>query len=185
METTLRVLTVCTHNRTRSVLAWGLIGQYLHEAGVDFRIASAGFVAAGEPATERTVRLLRRRGMELSGHRSRLVDARLVELADLIVCAEHRHVLDIAGSHPGSFGRTFTLPELVRLGEAAGPARGDVSAWLERISERRIAQMDYLDADPQVIGELFDPTGEAPAVWDRVFEEIDDLAARVARLLAS
>lgn len=148
-------------------------------------MASAGFVAAGEPPTDLTVRMLARCGRKVGDHRSQLVDAQLVDVADLIVCAERDHVVNIAGRYAGSFTRTFTMPELARLGEVAGRVEGDLPGWLERIGEHRPAGMDYLDADPEAIGEILDPTGSAPSLWADVFGQIDQYAVRIARVMAA
>ena len=180
----MRVLTVCTHNRTRSVLMSATLGQRLTAAGCQPSMASGGFATAGRSPTAPTIGLLSSRGVDVSDHLSSHVDEQSVELAELIVCAERNHVVDIAGRYPGSFERTFTMPEIARLGEAAGPVNGDLNGWLARIAGSRLAGMDYLDADPDTIGEIRDPTGLAPSVWADVFGQIDQLAARIARLVA-
>ncbi len=181
----MRVLTVCTHNRTRSVLMNDRLGRRLIEAGCQPAMASAGFASAGQPPTDMTVRLLAGCGHTLVDHRSRLVDDTLVELADVIVCAERDHVITIAGRYPGSFARTFTMPELARLGELVGPASGDLPGWLGRIGAHRRTGMDYLDADAKAIGEIVDPTGSAPSLWADVFVQIDKYAIRIARAMAT
>ena len=181
----MRVLTVCTHNRTRSVLMAATLEYRLIDAGCQPSIVSGGFGAVGQPPTARTVELLASRSIDVSNHLSSAVDEHAVELAQLIVCAERTHVVNIAGRYPNSFARTFTMPELAQLGELVGPVNGDLNGWLERITAHRLAGMDYLDADPDVIGEIRDPTGTAPSVWVDVFGHIDQLAARIARVTAA
>jgi protein-tyrosine-phosphatase len=181
----LRVLSVCTFNRTRSVLTRALLDEHLRRTGSPAEVLSAGTLGAGDPPTERTVRLLAARGIDVSAHRSRPLDEHLVAGADVVVTAERDHVVWIAGRWPGAFRRTFTLPELVARAEAL-PANGDASgaselfdvdAWLGALAVGRPAALDYLDAD---VGELADPTGQAPGVWGAAFEQIDDLTRRLA-----
>jgi protein-tyrosine phosphatase len=180
---TLHVVTMCTHNRTRSVLMGALLGPHLSAAGVEASIVTAGIVADDFPATSTTVRLLRDRGIDVSGHRSTVIDETIVSAADLVVTAEKQHVVFVGGRWAGSFERAFTLPELVQRGEAVGGRRGaSMAMWLAAVNERRPAGYDYLD-DPMV-PEIADPTGQSPVVWAAAFAEIDQLCGRLARLLA-
>lgn len=180
--TTLQVLTVCTHNRTRSVLMKAILGEQLSLRGVAARLNSAGTFDHNQPPTEPTVRLLAKRGINVAPHRSSFVDDSAVADADLIVTAEREHVVFISGRWDGSFSRTFTLPELVIRGEAVG-TRGDasISDWLELVNHDRPRGMDYLNDDS--VAEIVDPTGQAPAVWRDTIDEIDLLSRRLALLL--
>jgi protein-tyrosine phosphatase len=177
----LRVLAVCTYNRTRSVLVGALLDEHLRRAGVPAEVTSAGTLGDGYPPTERTVRLLGERGIDVRHHRSRPLDERLVAGADLVVTAEREHVVWIAGRWPGVFNRTFTLPELVTRAEALQHDAGELSAWLGALAIGRPTAIDYLDAD---VGELDDPTGQAPGVWGVTFERVDELTRRLAGAVA-
>lgn len=182
---TLRVLTVCTHNQTRSVLMAGLLGQHADAAHLDASVLSAGIRGGGMPATDRARRLLAARGIDASNHRSKRLDEPHVRHADLIVCAEHDHVVAIAGDHPSAFVKTFTLPELVRLAEVVGPRVGaPLDEWLARIAAERIDPMGYLQLRSLAVGELADPTGMSPATWTSAFDEIDELTGRLVAALA-
>ncbi|MEX2625963.1 MAG: hypothetical protein WD225_03710 [Ilumatobacteraceae bacterium] len=185
MAGTLRVLTVCTHNQTRSVLMAGLLAQHADAAHLDASVLSAGFRGGGMSATDRARRLLAARGIDVGDHRSQRLDEPHVHHADLIVCAEHDHVVAIAGDHPSAFVKTFTLPELVRLAEAVGPRAGaSLDEWLARIAVERTDPMGYLQLRSSAVGELADPTGSAPATWTTAFDEIDDLTGRLVAALA-
>lgn len=161
-----------------------MLHQRLVAAGVDARVLSAGLRASGEPPTDKAERLLAGHGVNVSRYRSTSISRGHVKHAGLIVCAEVRHVVSIAGEYPGSFGRCFTLPEVVRLGERVGPRGGEaIGGWLDRIGRLRVSPMDYLDAKSSDAGEIADPTGKSPSTWDATFAEIDDLTRRLARLL--
>ncbi len=182
MTETLRVLCVCTHNRTRSVMAGGLLERHLTRLRVDARVMTAGTMPGGQPPIDRAVRLLAGRGIVAGQHRSQTLTEDLVADSDLIVTAERDHVVTIAGRWPVAFTSTFTLPEMVALSERAG-ARGGapIGVWLNELANRRPGSLAYLDAAD--IGELADPTGKAPAAWDKAFAEIDDLTRRLATML--
>jgi protein-tyrosine-phosphatase len=185
MSGEVRVLCVCTHNRTRSVMMAALLAQHLAAEGVPAAVTSAGVAGADEPPTEPTVRLLAARGADVHGHRSRRIATALAGDVDLIVTAEPDHVIGVAGAAPDAFGRTFTLPELVALGERVGGRAGrPLTEWLTELAAQRPDQLAFLDAaDAGTVGAISDPTGLSPRAWDTALATIDDLTARLARLL--
>jgi protein-tyrosine-phosphatase len=181
----LRVLCVCTHNRTRSVMMAALLSEHLAAEGVLATVGSAGLAGADEPPTDPTVRMLAVRGIDVRAHRSRRVATALAGDVDLIVTAEPDHVIGVAGAAPDAFGRTFTLPELVELGERVGGRAGrPLAEWLAELGSERPDQLAFLDAaDDGAVGAIADPTGRAPRAWDTALATIDDLTRRLARLL--
>ena len=181
MSEPLRVLCVCTHNRTRSVMAGGLLQRHLTRLQIPAAVSTAGTQPGGQPAMERAVRLLAVRDIDAGEHRSQPLTDELVHGADLIVTAERAHVISIAGRWPGAFRTTFTLPEIVALDAGAGRKGDSVADWLARVSIGRPGGLDYFDA--RDIGEIEDPTGKQPNVWDRVFAEIDALTNDLAAAL--
>jgi protein-tyrosine-phosphatase len=71
----LKILTVCTHNRTRSVMSIAML-----QAGFDQRLGSGraverslGFGPKDVPAISVAVDAMQRRGLDVPGHRSRWV----------------------------------------------------------------------------------------------------------------
>lgn len=180
----IEILCVCTENRTRSVLAAAFLERHAQRLRVDARIHTAGIGVSGAAATETAVRLLRRRGIDVAGHRSRPVDESMIDAADLIVTAEQAHVVWIAGRWPDAFARTFTLPELVGRADVVEPrGAAPFADWLSRVSAGRADAAAYLDS-PE-IGELADPTGESPPWWELSADEIDGLTGRLAVALDS
>ena len=180
-----RILAVCSHNRTRSVMIGGLLVLHLCEARVDGAVKAVravGFGESGLPTTAEARRLLAERRVDVRHHRSKRISDDDVARADLIVTAERMHVVEIAGRWPGAFAKTMTLPELVQRGEAVERVN-DVgfTGWLDAMAVGRPHHLDYLDAD---IGEIEDPTGQSPGVWKTCIDEIDDLTSRAAGLLA-
>ena len=181
MSEPLRVLSVCTHNRTRSVMTGALLQRQLVRLHVPATVDTAGTQPDGQPAMERAVRMLAERGIDVSEHRSQPLTEDLVLGSDLIVTAERAHVVNIAGRWPGVFAATFTLPEIVALVADDERNGRPVTEWLAEVSAERRTGLDYFDALD--IGEIEDPTGRQPAVWDRVFAEIDQLTNDLAMAL--
>jgi len=154
----MRIVTVCTHNRTRSVMTMALI-----QAGLDERLGpgradvrSLGFGPESLPPIPDAVDAMRRRGLDVSGHRSRRVTAERLDDVDLVLASERQHVVGVAGMVPELFSRTFTLPEFVGLvADDSGDRAEPLSEWLDSLSQGRDPG-DYLRTP---IPELADPTG--------------------------
>ncbi len=179
---TLHVVTMCTHNRTRSVLMGALLNEHLSDLGINARVSTAGISGDDLPATESTVRLLAQRGIDVSSHRSSFIDNETIRAADLVVAAEMNHVVFVSGRWDGAFARTFTLPELVQRGEFVGRRAGaPIRSWLAQVGDGRLSGTEYM-TDPSVLG-VADPTGMAPMIWRASFDEIDLLCRRLAVLL--
>lgn len=183
MPRSLRILAVCTHNRTRSVMVGSLLEQHVLAKRLNAVVRSAGFDhAGGEIPTDTAVRLLQARDIDVSSYQSHILSASGVTGADLIVTTEHRHVVSIAGRWPLAYRYTFTLPELVELGERVGSrSPRSFEDWLAAVHALRPEPIDYLDI---TVGEIEDPTGRSPATWAACFAKIDDLTSRLADLLA-
>ncbi len=154
----IKILTICTHNRTRSVMSMAMMQSQLDaRLGPGQAIVrSLGFGPEGVPAITDAVEAMRRRGLDVSEHRSRKVTGPRVDLADLILTAEKDHVIRIAGESPAAFARAFTFPEFCRLA-AVSPALDDLPLrdWVTTLSQGRRAA-DYLRSH---IPEVADPTG--------------------------
>lgn len=114
-----RILLVCTGNICRSPLAEALLSHALRERGApDVLVSSAGTGAwDGAPASEGAYLVGLERGLDLSGHRARLLTREVVEQADLVLTMARHHrerVQELGGE-----GRVFVL------GEYAGRAADD------------------------------------------------------------
>lgn len=163
----------------------GLLEAHAGGTGLPAHVLSVGTRADGMPATDRARRLLAERGIDVADHRSTPLDGRYIRHADLVVCAEHAHVVSIAGDYPGAFHKSFTLPEIVRLGETTGPRAGTpMDEWLSKVAQGRVDPMRYLELSSQAVGEISDPTGLSPTTWARAFGEIDDLTRRLVGVLS-
>jgi protein-tyrosine phosphatase len=167
-------------------MAAALLESKLNErlgAGVVL-IRSSGFGPIDLPAIDDAVAAMRRRGLDVSAHRSSTTTASLVDGADLILTAERDHVVKIAALSPAAFRRAMTLPEFLAVtAHRDDDDGGDIRAWVESLTAERAAG-EYLRAD---VPEVDDPTGSAPRAFEAavvaIEQQCDDVVALLARRL--
>src|SRR3989442_8878821 len=106
-----QILLVCTGNICRSPLAAALLTRALAERGFEgIDVSSAGTGAwDGAPASEGAYLVGLERGLDLSGHRARLLTRELVEAADLILTMARHHRARV--DELGGEGHGFVLGE--------------------------------------------------------------------------
>ena len=130
------VLFVCTGNICRSPLAASLLERALKDRGLEVEVTSAGTGAwDGAPASEGAYLVGLERGLDLSGHRARLLTRELVEEADLILtmACHHRARVDELGGE----GKVFVLGEYAGKGsdEVSDPFGGDLAIYRDTAQE--------------------------------------------------
>ncbi len=180
MNRPLRILTVCTHNRARSVAMEAHLKAHLYTRRIHAHLVGAGFNEEGLPPTPEVVAALAAGGIDVAGHLSRRINGPMAAGADLIITAERMHVVRICEDDHSLFARTFTLPELVVRGEAVGPRRrAPLVEWLAAAGEGR-SQATFLTAP---VGQIADPTGLAPIAVAAAVADIGDWCRRLAVLL--
>jgi protein-tyrosine phosphatase len=155
-----------------------LLRKRFADAGIDARVASAGLLQAGNPAQAHGIDVGRGLGLDMSAHRSRSMTRDVLAAADLIVGMAREHVREAVVLDPALWPRTFTLKELVRRGEAAGPRRPDeaLAGWLARVGQgRRVSDLTGSSPDDDVE----DPIGMPRSSYERMAGELDDLTRRL------
>lgn len=175
---TVDILVICTGNRCRSPMAEVLLRRALPAASV----SSVGLLAPGHEASGGSVRAMAARGLDLAAHRSRRLEAVAVRSADLVLGMARQHVREAVVLAPEAFPRAFTLPELVRRGEAAGPATDTLASWLAVVGAGRVPADLLGDGGPD---DVEDPIGLPDAAYERTAAQLEDLVARLAALIGN
>ncbi len=133
------ILLVCTGNICRSPLAAALMQRALDERGVEgIAVSSAGTGAwDGAPVSEGAYLVGLERGLDLSGHRARLLTRELVERVDLILTMARHHRARV--DELGGEGHVSVLGEYAgREGdeaEVSDPFGGDLEVYRETCAE--------------------------------------------------
>jgi protein-tyrosine phosphatase len=154
-------------------VAEALLRERLREAGVAATVRSAGQLEAGNPASQHGVDLLAARGIDLSAHRSQGITPEEISRADLVIGMAREHVMAAVGQSRDTWGKTFTLKELVKRGRSVGPRRpGEpLEAWLARVHAGRSAAELMRAPDLDVA----DPIGRPRAAYEWMVSELDGL----------
>ncbi len=109
------VLFVCTANQCRSPMAEALLKVLTVQRGEADRwqVQSAGtWAEAGQPATPLAQAVMQRRGIDLSDHRSRLVDADLLAAADVILVMTRHHLEALRAEFPQMQGKILLVSQM-------------------------------------------------------------------------
>jgi protein-tyrosine phosphatase len=168
------ILVLCTANACRSVMAQTLLSARLAGRGVAVPVASAGLVGSGRPPPPEVVSVMAARGIDVSGHRSRVVTADDLAAADLILGLTREHVRHAAVLLPTAWPRAFTVRELLRRGEEAGPRALDepLAHWLTRAADGR-RRADLMGSHPA--DDIADPTGRPLREYQATADTLDRL----------
>jgi len=180
MSQPLRVLTVCSYNRARSVMAELLLRRELAIAGVDAHVVGAGFAAGGQPPLADTIVALRTMGLDARSMSSTRVAEQMVVDADLVLTAERLHVVRLVEGNCDLLAKVFTLPEFAHLAALSGPRRGrPMAEWLAVVGDGRTHATFLATHPPEVV----DPAGQPPGTFAATAALIQGWSRTVAQLL--
>lgn len=107
----LNILAVCTGNICRSPMAEGIL-RSMFSGNQGITISSAGTHALeGNPATEFAVIAAREQGIDISGHRARMLTADSIEHSQIILCMEPSHIEWVLSSVVSASDRLYNAAE--------------------------------------------------------------------------
>ena len=128
---------VCTANIIRSPIASAIFARKLAEKGLtsDWQVASAGTWARdGYPAARTSQDLLAPMGIDLSRHRSRMLQESLIKNANLILVMEKGHKEALNIEFPAYKKRIFLLSEMIGIeADVHDPVGGTVDDFRDTI----------------------------------------------------
>lgn len=131
-----RVLFICTANICRSPMAEAIFRSHVQKTRQDWQdwqVESAGTWALdGKPASKNSQLVMARRGLDITGHRSRTVDEALMAGTDLILTMEEGHKEALQVEFSFAANRVFLLTEMVgKLESVRDPYGGPIEEYEE------------------------------------------------------
>jgi protein-tyrosine-phosphatase len=154
-------------------MAAALTRQRADLAGLELAVSSAGFETEDRPPPPATLAVMARRGIDLSGHRSRIVTPDELQRADLVIGMTRSHVWDAALLQPEVLPRAFVFGELVRLGTTVGSRRAGESldCWVGALHDARKRRATAIAPRDEVP----DPYGRRQRVHEHVARVLERL----------
>jgi protein-tyrosine-phosphatase len=110
------ILVICTANICRSPVVAALLRQRFAARQMnDWTVSSAGTWAEnGHKAANYSAQVMAEQDIDLSDHRSEIINADSIAAADLILCMESGHVEALRAEFPQYANRIFLLSEMAR-----------------------------------------------------------------------
>ena len=176
---TVSILVVCTANICRSPMGEALVRAAFAEVGAPVSVRSAGLLEGGRPASPAAAEVLRPRGLDITEHVSRRVDAELVEAADLVLVMERLHARELATLAPDALDRIHLLKALAAEADRLPGTVDDLRRWAEQVGAAR--PPTALVGDRQR-DEVADPHGRSKRHHRAAADEIERAARSIARV---
>ncbi|MCP5028304.1 MAG: hypothetical protein GY929_18660 [Actinomycetia bacterium] len=177
MESSPRILFVCTANICRSPTAELLLLDWTRRRQIDAQVLSAGLLPPGREPPEKLARILLPRGLDLAVHRSRELSESVIANSDIVLTMERRHAREAAVMCPDAISKIIPLKAAARAHVAAGAG---IDHIIKEIDSRR-RPSDLLGAS--ATDDVEDPYGRSKRRYRQAVEELDGLVSRVAQAI--
>jgi len=173
----MKVLMVCTGNICRSPMAEVMLQEEVARRGChEIEVASAGTWAGfGNPAQPEAREVIRQRGVDLEGHRSRPVDPQELADADLVVAMTSVHARELRQLSDEVATKMVLMKEFVEMEVDECPSSALDDRLKTLLAGKRPASRRALDLD--------DPMGLPVFAYERAAKEIEVGVQRLADLL--
>jgi protein-tyrosine-phosphatase len=135
----MHILFVCTGNTCRSPMAEAMLSEALRARGItQVTVSSAGTGAwDGAPASEGAYLVGLEHGLDLSGHRARLLTREMVREADLVLVMSGHHlarVAELGGEHKVHLLGSYSGRDAARS-EVSDPFGGELTGYRATFAE--------------------------------------------------
>ena len=162
------VLFVCTGNVCRSPMAEGIFRLATRGRGGDYHVHSAGLGAVeGQPPSAYAVQAVRELGVDISGVRSRMLTAKLVQQADYVFGMTHSHLDTVVTLFPEAAEKTFLLREFDETLDSfekdiSDPIGGSYEVYLhcrDQIEQGIVSLLGFIERSQEPITSAGAPPG--------------------------
>jgi protein-tyrosine-phosphatase len=152
------------------------------DAPEEVSVASAGLLQGGYASPPEVVTVMAEVGIDLSRHSSTQISPELVSASDVVLGMARRHAREVVLLDSRAWGRTFTLKEFVRRGDAVGRRGPDeaLDSWLDRLHRGR-QRTDLVGSS--VGDDVPDPIGGPIEGYRKTARELGHLVDEAASLL--
>lgn len=125
----MKILFVCSGNTCRSPMAEAIFRSFYDQSQDKPQITSAGiFALPGDEAAANAIFAMSKRGLDISGHRSRPASAYLLAEADIIITMGQSHKNTLLSSKPDLADKILSMAEVGGC-DISDPFGGDQSVY--------------------------------------------------------
>ncbi len=150
----------------------------------EIEVFSAGTNAKNNSgATEEAIKAMENFDIDLSSHRTQLLNQEIIEKAELIVAMTRPHELSISKIQQQARNRTFLAGEIVRLGSLVSKLEElpSFNSWIEELHSARGGHM----TSGRLGDEVLDPFDKPLEEYEKVAMRLNGICEVLCKLLTS